>query len=135
MVADEVRTLAQSTQQSTDEIKAMVEKLVSSANAAVQAMGEGQIQAEKVVSVSGNVAEVFARISTGIGNINASSEAVTEQINQQFAITQNVENEIEALKNRAQNNGRLAGLIEESGKSVATTLSHLEQQVSQFRID
>uniref|UniRef100_UPI003CFDB26D methyl-accepting chemotaxis protein n=1 Tax=Agarivorans sp. TaxID=1872412 RepID=UPI003CFDB26D len=49
VVADEVRTLAQKTQQSTSEIQAILEKIQSGANNAVSAMQQSQDRTDEVV--------------------------------------------------------------------------------------
>lgn len=50
VVADEVRTLASRTQDSTQEIQAMTEKLQLGTRNAVKAMDEGMVQTEKTVT-------------------------------------------------------------------------------------
>ena len=50
VVADEVRTLASRTQESTKEIEEMIERLQQASNEAVKVMGEGKEQAQHSVS-------------------------------------------------------------------------------------
>lgn len=83
VVADEVRTLAQRTQDSTNEINQMIERLQSSTNEAVSVMQKShqytQRSVDEISKVGGSISEVVDSV-TGINSMNASiAQASREQ--------------------------------------------------------
>ncbi|SBS28190.1 Methyl-accepting chemotaxis protein PctB [Marinomonas aquimarina] len=81
VVADEVRVLAQRTQQSTEEIKQVVERLQKGSRSAVDTMQQGRDQVTNSVDQATHAGELLSSInhamgtvSIGISNVAASTE-------------------------------------------------------------
>ena len=66
MVADEVRTLAGRTQESTQEIQEMTERLRSATDHVVRAMGQSREQAGSTVELASGVGEYLTRVSDSV---------------------------------------------------------------------
>ncbi len=91
VVADEVRTLASRTQQSTTEIQEMIVRLQDGAKKAVVAMDQGQQMAQSTVSRAEDAGRVLAEIvdsvskitdmNTQIASVSEEQSVVTEEIN------------------------------------------------------
>ncbi len=82
VVADEVRTLASRTQQSTEEIQKMIEMLQTEATNAVNVMKTGREQAHEGVEQASKTNEAFATIAdsvTIISNMNSQIASAGEQ--------------------------------------------------------
>ncbi|CUB05347.1 methyl-accepting chemotaxis protein [Marinomonas fungiae] len=81
VVADEVRVLAQRTQQSTEEIKQVVERLQSGSRVAVNTMQQGRDQVANCVeqatfagSLLSGITKSMGAVAQGIANVAASTE-------------------------------------------------------------
>ncbi|PCJ49190.1 MAG: chemotaxis protein [Gammaproteobacteria bacterium] len=87
VVADEVRTLAARTQQSTTEIQEMTERLQAATDEAVAVMEKNQVQAKQSVSLSSDVKNALEHISESINTIKEMTDQVSSAtIEQDIAV-------------------------------------------------
>ncbi len=124
VVADEVRTLASRTQQSTAEIKAIIETLQKGASDAVAMMTKGRVQANASVEQAARAGAALEEIAGSVDNITdmnrhiadaaAQQEQVAEEINRNIAnITQVAEQTAEGTQQLAASSTQLAQLAEQ----------------------
>lgn len=97
VVADEVRTLATRTQQSTEEISAMIDRLQSGSREAVLTMEEARKQALTGVDFTEQAAEVLAMISGSINSITDMSAQISSAANEQTSVVEDVSQNITAI--------------------------------------
>lgn len=114
VVADEVRTLASRTQESTHEIQTVIEQLQTAAREAVQVMETGKSGASRSVAQAGETGESLAAITnkvTSITDMNKRIAAATEE-QQTFAksIQSNVISMRDASKVAQENTEQVANL-------------------------
>jgi len=90
VVADEVRSLAQKTQNSTVEIEKMIDSLTNSADSAVERMHESKVQVEEMVEKTQNVNCTLASISGEITNITEMNAQVAQAVKEQGDVAEDV---------------------------------------------
>lgn len=90
VVADEVRTLAQRTQNSTEEIRQIVTNLQSGTQRVVEAMNAGLIESETCVSTSDKSSSELQHIIEHIDKITSMNAEIATAVEQQSSTTQEI---------------------------------------------
>lgn len=99
VVADEVRTLAQRSQTSAGEIKQIIERLQSKAQAATKAMEAGQEQSSVSAQQAQQGESSLKSISSSISDIRDMNDQIATAAEEQSQVTESVsENVVEAVK-------------------------------------
>ncbi|NBS94225.1 MAG: methyl-accepting chemotaxis protein, partial [Betaproteobacteria bacterium] len=101
VVADEVRTLASRTQQSTQEIQAMIERLQAVAANAAQVMEAGQLRTHESVQHAAGAGDSLSRIVNAIATINDMNRLIVESSAAQNEVVANVATAIERVRDVA----------------------------------
>lgn len=120
VVADEVRTLAQRTQDSTSEIQTMIEKLQVGAKHAVKVMQESKSRTADCVDNTKNTGKSLGKISTSVKSIM--------DINSQIATATEKQNQtIDEIKMNVDNINQHIDLITQGSKETAHNSQHTTQ--------
>lgn len=101
VVADEVRSLAQRTQQSTAEIRKMVEELQTGAKAAVGAMQAGQTSASRAVERANSAGNALREITRAVTIIHDMNTQIASAAEEQGAVAEEVNRNVTTLSDIA----------------------------------
>jgi methyl-accepting chemotaxis protein len=134
VVADEVRSLAKRTQDSTSEIEKIIDELQKASNEANESMEESQLALQKTVKESENASNALVDIQTTIDQISGMNAQIATASDEQNAVAKDVSRnvtEIFNITNDVSNNAQGARHASELlGKFGAGLLSNL----SKFKI-
>ena len=97
VVADEVRSLASRTQESTQEITAIIERLVSVSEQAVQVMDASQQRAEKSVEDTDLANKALDQIAAGVENIRSMNSMIAKAAEDQNQVVSRIRQNIGAI--------------------------------------
>ncbi|WP_085296853.1 methyl-accepting chemotaxis protein [Cognaticolwellia mytili] len=134
VVADEVRTLAQRTQQSTLEIETFIGTLQADANAAHHVIEESQKKANAAVDNSKNVEHTLEDITNAIGQIFSMTEQVATAIEEQSVVTQDVAHNIVNIEQKSTETTAGALQISTTAKEQAYLATTMQDLANQFKI-
>jgi len=133
VVADEVRTLASRTQQSTQEIETMIDHLQQSSREAVEVMDQSCNQAQTGVKHAGEVTQSFELITRAVSSINDLNTQIASAAEEQSAVTEEINRSIISISNISEqtSSGTEQTLI--SSNELARLASDLQVLVSNFK--
>ncbi len=134
VVADEVRTLAQRSQQSTEEIKTIIERLQSGANHCVEVMLSGKEQVESTVSQVEEAGESLDIIAEKVRSILDMNTHIASAAEEQSAVAEDINRNISHIAQVAEENADSTSQTTETSHSLARLAADLQRLISQFKV-
>ncbi|QIT55639.1 methyl-accepting chemotaxis protein [Aquisalimonas sp. 2447] len=134
VVADEVRTLANRTKESTSEIQTMIEQLQSGAERAEQAMVQSREQTTQSAEQAEKAGHSLGQITESVTSINDMIQQIASAAEQQSATAREINENIHAITEVADGSARSVVQSREASDSLAELAEKLRQMTHQFRL-
>ena len=134
VVADEVRTLARRTQQSTTEIEQMIVNLRQRVGETVGSMAESHRIAGATASQADHVAVALDNILNAIGTIVDQSQQIAAAAEQQTAVSLEIDKNLVEINQMGVLTSQGAERAEQASQALHGQVDNLQQVIGTFRI-
>lgn len=134
VVADEVRTLAGRTQESTREIQQITERFQGGTRAAVEAMKKGREGAKVSVGQAAKAGESLETITRSVVAISDMNREIAEAAEQQSVLADAINKSVRNISTIADTTAEGAKRTTESSNALSDLSVHLKAMVSRFKV-
>ncbi|RLU01954.1 MAG: methyl-accepting chemotaxis protein [Ketobacter sp.] len=134
VVADEVRSLAQRTQNSTSEIQGIIENLTSGTQKVVSAVGVGLENSEVCVNTAMDANETLKHVVEYAATINKMSNQIATAVEEQSQVTQEIAKSTQNISNSSRLNLDDAEDNQEEINRMNQEMESMATLVKQFKV-
>lgn len=134
VVADEVRTLASRTQQSTQEIQEMIERLQSGSQQAVEAMGVSRNQAKENVELAAEAGESLSIITAAVDTISQMNLQIANASDEQSSVAEEINQNVVNINEVADRSAENAQHTLQASQELQDLANQLRGLIGQFKV-
>jgi len=133
VVADEVRTLAQRSQESTSEIQAIIESLQSVTGQAVAGITDGQSKTSETADEIRRAGDAIQSIVNNISNISGMNTQIATAAEQQSVVAESITENIISISNLSQDTVNKVQENHAIAENLTNIASSLNQQIGVYK--
>jgi len=134
VVADEVRTLAQRTQESTEEIQQLIESVQADVRDTVNIMQQGETQANAGVEEITKAISALNEISSAVEMIFEMNTQVATAAEEQSAVTQEINRNVVSIADLSNHTSEESAKAEQASKQLAEITQALRKVVEGYNV-
>jgi methyl-accepting chemotaxis protein len=134
VVADEVRSLASKTQESTGDIQTMIERLQEGTSVVVHAMESSRSTSEKTISLVQSASTALGEISSSVGIINEMNTHIATAASQQTSVSGELNASIQKIAEDSHKMAEIIKRAEGACVGLEQRCQSLDDVVGQFRV-
>ncbi|MDO7912274.1 methyl-accepting chemotaxis protein [Pseudomonas sp. 22-AL-CL-001] len=134
VVADEVRSLANRTQQSTEEIREMISALQSGTETASRTMRNSCELADSTVTQTRDAQQALARISQEVGALNAMNAQIASAAVQQSAVAEDVAQNLNRIHGSTVQSASGSLQVASASQELTGLADRLTEKVAMFKV-
>ena len=134
VVADEVRMLAQRTQQSTAEIQGMIERLQGNSEAAVKVINASSQASQQTVEQARQAGESLSQIAASLRNLTGLNASIASATLQQSHVVDDINHNVTQAATLAHENALAADHSSEASRHLGELAGQLNRLLGQFRV-
>ncbi|MDG9923001.1 MULTISPECIES: methyl-accepting chemotaxis protein [unclassified Pseudomonas] len=134
VVADEVRMLAQRTQQSTAEIQSMIERLQGNSEAAVKVINASSQASQQTVEQARQAGESLGQIAASLRNLTGLNASIASATLQQSHVVDDINHNVTQAATLAHENALAADHSSEASRHLGELAGQLNRLLGQFRV-
>ncbi len=134
VVADEVRTLATRTQQSTDEIDTMIQRLNDNVKASSDSIKNSQTNANTTLTNFDSVITIFNSLTHAFEKVQQMSTETAQATQEQSHVANEINRNLVSLKEQSAQMKQISTQTTQQSKNVSALYKQMKSQVESFKV-
>lgn len=134
VVADEVRTLATRTQQSTNDIDKILHKLQLSVSSSSKAISDGKVNADETANTFVEADTVFHEIQQSSNRVNDMATQTAQATEEQTCVAEEISKNLHGLNQQTDSASEVAETGEQLSLEIKTFSENIKQMMSRFKV-
>ena len=134
VVADEVRTLASRTQDSTAEIQSMIQRLQSGSRQAVEVMSNGKEKASAGLEQARLAGDSLGKITAAVEGMLNMNKGISSASEEQGETVSQISQNVSAINQLSVKTAESSNVVADTGRQVNELATQLQNLISQFKV-